>query len=121
MSEKHEITEALLNKLRWGILDCGRIVLRTHLPALRRRNDVRILALAEPDEGLRGAALGQAPGSVASSDWREVLENRNVESVLSALPTNLHADRLHRETAREGHDGGEVALRVHPQNFRCRI
>ena len=28
---------------------------------------------------------------MASSDWREVLENRDVESVLIALPTNLHA------------------------------
>jgi predicted dehydrogenase len=84
--------DARLKKVRMGILGCGRIALATHLPTLRRRPDVQIIALAEPNESLRGAALAQVPDALGCADWREVLENRDVDAVLIALPTSLHAE-----------------------------
>ena len=81
-----------MKKVRIGILGCGRIVLSTHLPALRRRPDVQIAALAEPNDVLRQAALAQVTSAQASTDWREALENREIDAVLIALPTNLHAE-----------------------------
>ncbi len=81
-----------MKKVRIGILGCGRIVLATHLPALRRRPDVQIAALAEPNDVLRQAALAQVTSAQASTDWREALENREIDAVLIALPTNLHAE-----------------------------
>jgi len=44
-------------KVRIGILGCGPIVLSMHLPTLRKRPDVEIVALAEPNEAFRRAAL----------------------------------------------------------------
>ena len=81
-----------MKKIRMGILGCGRIVQSTHLPILHRRDDVQIVALAEPIEAIRGAALRQVPGAHGSADWREVVQNRDVDAVLIALPTDLHAE-----------------------------
>ena len=51
-----------------------------------------IVALAEPNETLRGAALAQAPEAISCIDWREVIDNRDVDAVVIALPTSLHAE-----------------------------
>ena len=81
-----------MQRIRLGILGCGRIVLGTHLPLLRARADVEIAALAEPDDQLRTTALDQAPAAKACRDWREVIARRDLEAVLVALPTGLHAE-----------------------------
>jgi predicted dehydrogenase len=81
-----------LKTIRMGILGCGRIALNTHLPILRGRPDVEIVILAEPDETRRSAALAQIPGAVGTADWREALNHRDMDAVLIALPTGLHAE-----------------------------
>lgn len=75
-----------------GILGCGNVALTVHLPILRKLDNVQIVALAEPNEELRAAALAQVPSISGVADWREVIENRDVDAVLIALPTGLHAE-----------------------------
>jgi len=75
-----------------AVLGCGRIAQTIHLPALRGRDDVQVVALAEPVAALRETARALAPGALASADWREALQSRDVDAVLIALPTSLHAE-----------------------------
>lgn len=81
-----------MNKIRTGILGCGRIALATHIPILRARPDIEIVALADPDEARRNAALAQVPGAMPVSDWRDVVKNPDVDAVVIALPSGLHAE-----------------------------
>jgi predicted dehydrogenase len=81
-----------VKKIRMGILGCGRIALNTHLPILRGLPGVEIVALAEPDDARRNAALAQAPGAIGTADWREALNRPDLDAVLIALPTGLHAE-----------------------------
>jgi predicted dehydrogenase len=76
-----------VGSLKVGVIGCGRIALSVHLRVWKN-----VVALAEPDPENRRHAARLAPGAVALEDWRELLDRRDVEAVLIAAPTGLHAE-----------------------------
>ncbi|HJU66496.1 MAG TPA: Gfo/Idh/MocA family oxidoreductase [Gemmatimonadaceae bacterium] len=77
-------------QLRLGIVGCGRVVERLHLPALRSCDAWQISAVAEP-LGERRAWIGSAlPGVRVTDTLPELLAGGDVDAVLIAAPPVTH-------------------------------
>lgn len=77
--------------MRIGLLGCGNVVRYCHLPALGRIRSVTIVAAADADpESFKRAGT---TGTVATfTRWEDVLARADVDAVIIALPSHLHAD-----------------------------
>lgn len=77
-----------MTEIRVGIVGCGAVTTKSHLPALEGVDGVRVTALADPQiERTREIALRfQVPKAVAS--YRELLDD--VDALILALPHHLH-------------------------------
>jgi myo-inositol 2-dehydrogenase / D-chiro-inositol 1-dehydrogenase len=76
--------------LRVGLLGCGRLGSEVMLALLENRADVRVTAVADPDEAARDKALARVPKASGHADWRAVLDRPDLDAVIVTLPTALH-------------------------------
>jgi len=78
-----------MNEQRIGIIGCGAVTAKYHLPSLQKVAGVRVVALADPQlvRTRELAAAFAVPHAVA--DYRDLLEH--VDAVILALPHHLHA------------------------------
>lgn len=86
------ISAADSRPLRVGLLGCGRIARRSHLPALARLPGVELTAIAEADPGNHEACRSLAPGAARYQDYRELFAAGPLDAVVICLPPALHAD-----------------------------
>ncbi|HSB90116.1 MAG TPA: Gfo/Idh/MocA family oxidoreductase [Anaerolineales bacterium] len=79
---------------RWklGIVGCGRVVERFHLPAIRARRDWEIVAVADPSPERRSWAAGQIPGAKVMGSLHQILAAAPLDAVLIAAPPLHHRD-----------------------------
>lgn len=77
--------------VRVGVIGCGAIARLAHLPVLGRVPGARIIALADPDSAARRVAAHAAPSATLYGDFRDLLARPDVDAVVIALPTALHA------------------------------
>jgi predicted dehydrogenase len=77
--------------IRIGVLGCGRIASLAHLRILSRLQHVSVAAVADSDGARREQALEHAPQAVECSDYKTLLERRDVDAVVICLPPQLHA------------------------------
>lgn len=82
---------AVSGVVRVGVIGCGAIARAAHLPVLGRMSRVRVVALADPDDAARSAAARLAPNAATFTNHRELLTRADVDAVVIALPTALHA------------------------------
>jgi NDP-hexose-3-ketoreductase len=78
--------------VRIGLLGCGAVACDQHLPALRKTAGADVVALADPDPASRARAARLAPGAAVHADAGELLARSDVDAVVVAAPTMLHAD-----------------------------
>ena len=78
--------------IRIALLGYGRIARIHHLPGLTVQREVRVAALAEPDEALRREAEKAVPSARTFADWRRVLDDATIDAVVVCLPSDLHAE-----------------------------
>lgn len=71
-----------------GVVGCGRVTRRHHLPALRRARGVRAVAAFDLD----AAALAGVPGLRAHATLEALLEDPEVTVVAVCVPPAAHAD-----------------------------
>lgn len=79
--------------MRFGLVGCGGIVERSHLPAMLRSDRVEVVGCADPVPG-RAAAMGKLAGIDASScyeDYLALLARDDVEVVSIATPPSARA------------------------------
>ncbi len=78
-----------VDSIQIGVVGCGAVTARYHLPALRRVAGARVAALADP--ALERARILAAQFGVprAVADFQEMLDG--VDAVVLALPHHLHA------------------------------
>lgn len=76
-------------RLRVGLAGLGTMG-RNHLRNLVARDDVRLVAVADPLEGAQTGALDAAPGAVAFADPLAMLAEEQLDAVIIAAPTSLH-------------------------------
>jgi predicted dehydrogenase len=77
--------------LRVGIAGCGLVATQVHLPVLARQRDVRLVGLAEVDLARRAAAARRLPGVRAHAAYDDLISQPDVDAVVVALPSALHA------------------------------
>jgi predicted dehydrogenase len=83
-------------RIRIGLIGCGGIVQRTHLPILRQIANVDIVAVADPDESNLQAVGGQSgvPGNRRYADHRDLLAAGGIDLVSIASPHHLHGPQV---------------------------
>ena len=74
--------------LRLGVVGCGAVVERYHLPALLASPDLRVVAFADPARERARALAGRIEGAVALSSHEEL--HGLVDAVLVAAPNAVH-------------------------------
>ena len=79
--------------LRVGMIGCGDIATRVHLPALRAAGAhvTRFASSSLADAEAAAAASGE-PDAMASSDWRQVTASVHIDAVDVCTPNHLHAE-----------------------------
>ncbi|MGY1735369.1 Gfo/Idh/MocA family protein [Geodermatophilus sp. SYSU D00684] len=78
-----------MTPLRLGVVGCGAVTERYHLPALLAAPDVQVVAFVDPDVERAGALASRFPGA-AALPGHEDLRGR-VDAVLLAAPNPVHA------------------------------
>lgn len=78
-----------MTELRVGIIGCGAVTVRSHLPVLTAMDGVRVSALADPQLERTRAAAGRFGVPAVCADYRELLPA--VDALVLALPHHLHA------------------------------
>jgi predicted dehydrogenase len=76
--------------IRIGIVGCGRAAATLHLPVLRRRPGVSIVALSDCDEERLRGAVSVCPGATGYLDYRLLLLDERVDLVAVCVPAMLH-------------------------------
>lgn len=79
--------------LRYGIIGAG-MMGQEHMRNLDLLEGVKVTALADPDEGMLGAAAKLAPGAEKWSDYKGMLSADVVDVYLVATPNDLHHAHL---------------------------
>jgi predicted dehydrogenase len=72
--------------LRIGVIGAGFIAQIAHLHALSRIPEARIVALAEPDDGLREAVSRHFGIQSAFCNYQEVLDRSDIEAIVICVP-----------------------------------
>ena len=81
-----------LAPLRIGLVGAGRVAQQVHLKVLTRLPEVKVAALAEPNEDHRRTAQHLVPKAKSYTDVHPLLEDDEIEAVLICLPNALHAE-----------------------------
>jgi myo-inositol 2-dehydrogenase / D-chiro-inositol 1-dehydrogenase len=75
-----------------GLIGCGAIVRAAHLPALVAISDARVIAVADPDPASVDAARSRLPEARPFSSAEALLRGADIDAVVVAVPSALHAD-----------------------------
>ena len=76
--------------VRYGIIGCGAIAQRRHIPECMANPDSQLVALADAAKP-RVEELGAKFGAKAYTDYREMIKSPDVDAVVVAGPNALHA------------------------------
>ncbi|MBV8051773.1 MAG: Gfo/Idh/MocA family oxidoreductase [Acidobacteriaceae bacterium] len=80
-----------MNVIRLGVVGCGKVVCRIHLPALRRVHGAKVVALADPVAARRAEAERLAGGVATFVDCEELLRRADIDAVMICTPSAQHA------------------------------
>ena len=78
-------------RLRVGVAGCGTIARQVHLPLLQRHQDVKLVAVADPNEEAVAEAARRSHGARAYRSTDEMLNEAELDAVVVAVPPSLHA------------------------------
>ncbi len=77
--------------LRLGVIGVGLVSQINHLPCLKKRRDVEVVAICDDDsEKARGVSQKFGMGRVVD-DWEALLRADDIDAVIIATPNHLHA------------------------------
>jgi len=78
--------------VKLGLLGCGRIAEIVHVPILARLHTARLVAAADASAERRAWIATCEPHVRVVPTWEALLQDPNVEAVIIALPTAVHAE-----------------------------
>ena len=80
-----------MKRLNIGIIGCGAITELVHLPVLKRTASFNVSMIADLDlKNIERLKKKYKLDSKETTDYREILEDENIEGVLIATPPHLH-------------------------------
>lgn len=77
--------------IRLGIVGCGSVTQLRHLPALRRVNDIEVVALCDVNKATLENVAGQFGIARRYQDDRELIESGGIDAVAICTPPRFHA------------------------------
>ena len=77
--------------VRTALIGCGSLGRQVHLPILASLPRTRLVAVADADARALAGSQELAPSAARFADYRELLTRDDVDAVIVALPTSLHA------------------------------
>ncbi|MEZ5560003.1 MAG: Gfo/Idh/MocA family oxidoreductase [Pseudomonadales bacterium] len=78
-------------KLRYGFIGAGGIA-GEHMTHLAARDDVELVAMADPDEAAMARHAAKFGVARAFTDWRQMLDQAELDAVSVCTPNRLHAE-----------------------------
>ena len=78
-----------MTEIRIGIVGCGAVTSKSHLPALEGIKGVKVTALADPQISRTQEIASRFGVPKAAADYREIMDD--VDALILALPHHLHA------------------------------
>src|ERR1700709_2511441 len=78
--------------VQYGVIGCGAIAQRRHIPECIANPESKLVALADP-VAERVAELAAKYGVKAYADYQDMLKNPDVDAVVVAGPNSLHAQQ----------------------------
>ncbi len=87
--------------VRLALIGCGTVARRTHIPALKRCEDVDVVVFASRTRASAEAASAEWGGGDVLDDWREVITRDDVDAVSICSPNAAHRDQA-VESAKAG-------------------
>lgn len=81
-----------MNPVGIGLLGCGWIAELAHVPTLKQSSTGRVVAVMDTDPARQTWLLAQAPDVRMHDSWEALFTDPQVDAVVVALPTGLHAD-----------------------------
>src|SRR5439155_1247650 len=77
--------------VRVGLVGCGAIARRAHLPAFKKAGTVDVVAFASRTRASAEAASQEWGGGEVHDDWRELVERTDIDAVDICTINSLHA------------------------------
>lgn len=78
-------------KIRLGVIGCGGVTERQHLPALKSVQGIEVSALADKDSERLARVAAQFGVARSYTDYLELIESGEVDAVAVCVPPTLHA------------------------------
>ncbi len=85
----------MTDTVRYGLIGAG-MMGQEHLRNLALVPGAQVVALVEPDPGMRAAALALVPGAVAEPDLAALLARTDLDALVIASPNHCHVNQLTR-------------------------
>jgi predicted dehydrogenase len=86
------VLRSLVQPVRLGVVGCGSVARRRHLPALRSLRELEVVALADTDEARCERLADDFGVARRCRSVDELLESPDVEAVAVLTPASAHAD-----------------------------
>ena len=82
----------IMKKLKWGLIGCGDISEKRVAPALRDLDNCDLVSINRANYAKAEAFARQFGARKWTKDWREIIEDDEIEAVYIATPVYLHAE-----------------------------
>ena len=79
-----------MKKVRYGIIGCGAIAQRRHIPEAAANEQSQVVAIADPVRG-RAQSIAQPLGAVAYTDYKKMLKEQQLDAAVVCGPNVMHA------------------------------
>lgn len=76
--------------VKYGVIGCGAIAQRRHIPEAHANTHSKIAALSDPSPG-RATELAKQYGAEAYTDYKQMLKKADIDAVVVCGPNKLHA------------------------------
>src|SRR5438477_11820587 len=83
---EHKGAQMPLSEVRVGLIGCGELAQRVHLPVLASLPSVKVTALAECDPSRLAQAAALAPAATQYQDWTQLVAADDVDAVIICAP-----------------------------------
>ncbi len=80
-----------MNDIGVGVIGCGFVGRGAHVPAFAMINGARLAAVADPDPKRRNKAAAKHGAKSSYEDYQDLINDPEVDAVVVAIPTPLHA------------------------------
>lgn len=79
-----------MKTVRYGIIGCGAIAQRRHIPEAVANKHSQVVAIADPVPG-RAKSIADGIGAAAYTDYRKMLKEQDLDAAVVCGPNRLHA------------------------------